>query len=46
MIRESSIGGIAGLKAFQTYGKTLDKKYGKPAFRYFADIDMRLLAET
>ena len=39
-------GGIAGVKAFQSYGKKLDAKYGKRAFRYFKDVDMRVLTET
>ena len=39
-------GGKASLKALQTYGKKLTKKYGKQAFRYFKDVDMRVLAET
>ncbi len=39
------IGVGTSLRALQTYGKKLDEKYGKRAFRYFADVDMRLLAE-
>ncbi len=39
------LGGLASLKAFQTFGKKLFKKYGKQAFRYFNEVDMRLLTE-
>jgi hypothetical protein len=39
-------GGIASLEALQTYGKKLNEKYGKRAFRYFLDVDMRALTET
>lgn len=39
-------GGKASLKALQTYGKKLTEKYGKRAFRYFKDVDMRVLTET
>jgi hypothetical protein len=39
-------GGKASLKALQTYGKKLTEKYEKRAFRYFMDVDMRVLAVT
>jgi hypothetical protein len=39
-------GGKTSLKALQTYGKKLTEKYGKRAFRYFKDVDMRALTET
>lgn len=42
----NKIGGLASLKAFQTFGKKLQEKYGKRAFRYFADVDMQLLAKA
>lgn len=29
------------LKAFQTYAKRLDEKYGKKAFKFFSEVDMR-----
>jgi hypothetical protein len=38
-----SAGGIDTLRALQTYTKKLDEKYGKKAFKYFKDIDMRVL---
>ena len=34
------------LKAFQIYANKLHEKYGKQAFRYFSNIDMRVLADT
>jgi hypothetical protein len=40
------IGGLASLKAFQTFGKKLNEKYGKRVFRFFKDVDMRLLTEN
>lgn len=40
------IRGLAGLKAFQIFGKKLEEKYGKRAFRYFANVDMRLLIKS
>lgn len=36
-------GGVAALKALQTYTRKLDGKYGKKAFRHFSDVDMRVL---
>jgi hypothetical protein len=39
-------GGIATLKALQTYTKRLDEKYGKKAFKHFSDADMRVLKEV
>jgi hypothetical protein len=40
---DETAGGIAALKALQTYAKKLDDKYGKKAFRYFINMDMRVL---
>jgi hypothetical protein len=42
---EENIGGVAALKAFQTYAQKLDGKYGKKAFQHFADADMQILIE-
>ena len=39
------IGGVAALKALQTYMRRLNEKYGKKAFQYFSDVDMRILFE-
>lgn len=45
MIFNKSAGGVAALKALQTYTKKLDDKYGKKAFRYFANVDMRVFQD-
>lgn len=45
MLFEEKIGGIAALKALQTYTEKLDEKYGKRAFQYFSDADMQILFE-
>jgi hypothetical protein len=42
---EEKIGGIATLKAFQTYTQSLEEKYGKKAFRQFSNVDMQVLTE-
>jgi len=42
---EKEAGGASTLKALQTYSKRLDKKYGKKAFQYFSDADMRVLGK-
>ncbi len=39
-------GGEASLKALQAYGKALEKKHGKQAFRNFSKVDMTVLVET
>jgi len=40
---DESAGGVDALRALQTYTRKLDDKHGKRAFRYFRDIDMRVL---
>jgi hypothetical protein len=42
---EKKIGGTAALKAFQTYARRLDEKYGKKAIKHFRDADMQILTE-
>jgi len=42
---DESVGGVAALKALQTYTRKLDEKYGERAFRYFQNGDMRVLGE-
>lgn len=37
------IGGVQTLEALQKYAKTLDRKYGKKAYRYFSKADMQSL---
>ena len=37
---------VAALRALQTYAKKLDEKYGKKAFRYFSNVDMRILGKN
>jgi hypothetical protein len=39
-------GGLAALKALQTYAKKLNEKYGKKAFQHFSNADMRVLLEN
>lgn len=43
---DDSLGGKEGLKTLQDYAMKLEKKYGKRAFRYFKDADMRVLGEN
>ena len=43
LIFTKKIGGLATLKALQNYGKALEEKFGKRAFRYFSDVDMNIL---
>jgi hypothetical protein len=43
---EEKIGGVAALKALQTYIKEADKKYGSRAFQHFRNADMQILLET
>lgn len=40
---DSKAGGVSALKALQRYTSRLNKKYGKKAFRYFGQADMRVL---
>lgn len=42
---DESVGGVDILKALQTYTRKLDEKYGKRAFRYFQNVDMRVFRE-
>jgi len=42
---EEKIGGVAALKALQTYAKKLDKKYGSRAFQRFREADMKILLD-
>jgi len=42
---EEKIGGVAALKALQTYAKKLDKKYGSRAFQRFRESDMKILLD-
>lgn len=43
---DEKVGGVAALKALQTYVKKLEKKYGSKAFQRFRDADMRNLTES
>jgi len=43
---DEEIGGKAALKALKTYIQKIDEKYGKKAFQYYQDVDMRVLIET
>ena len=45
MTFDENAGGVAALKALQTYARKLDENYGRKAFRYFSDVDMRVLSE-
>ena len=45
MTFDEEAGGVAALRALQTYARILDRKYGKRAFRYFSDADMQVLSE-
>ncbi len=40
---DESAGGVDALKTLQNYAARLDEEYGKKAFRYFSDVDMRML---
>ncbi len=42
---EEKIGGMAALKALQTYIQRVDKKYGARAFQHFRDANMQNLFE-
>jgi hypothetical protein len=42
---DEKTGGAPALKAFQTYSTKLGKKYGKRAFNYFKNVDMRVLGD-
>jgi len=43
---EEKIGGMAALKALQSYIKKVEKKYGARAFQHFRNADMQILLET
>jgi|GEM_PF-350500 len=43
---DGNAGGVTTLKALQTYARKLDDNYGRKAFRYFSNVDMRVLSET
>jgi len=45
MTIDEKAGGVAALRALQTYAKKLDEKCGKRAFRYFSNADMQVLSE-
>ena len=45
MTFKEKAGGAAALKALQAYTKKLDEIYGKKAFRYFSNVDMRVLGK-
>jgi hypothetical protein len=45
MTFDEEAGGVAALRALQTYAKKLDEKYGKKAFRYFSNADMQVPSE-
>lgn len=45
MTFEEEAGEVAGLRALKNYSKMLADKYGKKAFRYFKNVDMRVLSE-
>ena len=38
-------GGVAALKELKTYTAKLNETYGRKAFRYFSDVEMRVLKE-
>ena len=42
---DDSAGGVSALKALKTYTTKLNENYGKKGFRYFADVDMRVLSK-
>lgn len=42
MAFDEAVGGVTTLKALQIYATKLDDKYGKKAFRYFSNVDMRV----
>lgn len=42
---DDNAGGGLTLKAFKRYAEKLDEKYGKNAFRYFSNVDMRVLKQ-
>jgi len=45
MLFDEKIGGVATLKALQTYTRRIDEKYSKKAFQHFSDADMQILLE-
>jgi hypothetical protein len=46
MTFDEKVGGVAALRALQTYTRKLDEKYGRKAFRYFSTVDMQILSEN
>jgi hypothetical protein len=42
---DEKIGGPAALEALQAYTRRIDEMYGKKAFQYFRDADMRIFTE-
>jgi hypothetical protein len=46
MTFDEKVGGVAALRALQTYTRKLDEKYGRKAFRYFSNVDMQILSEN
>ncbi len=46
MTFDEKAGGVAALRAVQTYAKRLGEKYGRKAFRYFRKVDMKVVAKT
>ena len=43
---KEKLGGVATIKALQTYVKKVDKKYGARGFQHFRKADMQILLET
>jgi len=43
MVFNDNAGGVAALKALKSYTVRLNETYGKRAFRYFKNVDMRVL---
>jgi len=42
---DDKIGGVAALKALQTYSRRVNKKYGAKAFQHFRQAEMQILLE-
>jgi len=40
---DDKAGGVSALKALKSYTAGLNEKYDKKAFRYFKNVDMRVL---
>jgi hypothetical protein len=43
---DDDAGGVSALEALQSYAARLDENYGKRAFRYFSQADMRVLLKV